>query len=274
MGAISISDKKFEKEIIDSIKQLGSKHSVYQVFQDWIKLSAITLSNMVDWFHKDEREEQYLQAIRKYTREELNQLANMFGMLRLVVMELLESGSLYDVLGYIFEKLELNDVDSGQVFTPNHVCELMGDLAIDDECKREIEKNGYISVYEPASGSGAMIIGVAKAMLKHNLDYQQQMLVVAEDIDITCVYMTYLQISLYKIPAIVIHGDSLGDEVWSKWYTPTYMVDMWPLRNRKNIADILGSKEQKPDVRILPNIEQVSEYAELTVEENGQISLL
>jgi hypothetical protein len=32
--------------------------------------------------------------------------------------------------------------------------------------------------------------------------------------------MTYIQSLLYGIPAIVIHGNSLTSEEWSRWYSP------------------------------------------------------
>lgn len=53
------------------------------------------------------------------------------------------------------------------------------------------------------------------------------------DIDIKCVYMAYIQLSLYGIPAVVVHGNSLTVEEWSKWYTPIYLLDGWPLREKE-----------------------------------------
>ncbi len=32
--------------------------------------------------------------------------------------------------------------------------------------------------------------------------------------------MTYIQLSLYGIPAVVIHGNTLTQEAWSEWFTP------------------------------------------------------
>lgn len=42
---------------------------------------------------------------------------------------------------------------------------------------------------------------------------------VAQDIDIRRVWMAYIQLSLYGIPAMVIHGNTLTMEEWDRWYT-------------------------------------------------------
>ena len=36
--------------------------------------------------------------------------------------------------------------------------------------------------------------------------------------------MAYIQLSLYGIPAVVIHGNTLTMETWSHWYTPCAAV--------------------------------------------------
>jgi len=104
---------------------------------------------------------------------------------------------------------------------------LIGDI------ENEIAERGYISANEPACGSGAIVLGVAKVMEENKLNYQKQLYVEACDIDIKCVHMTYLQLALCGIPAVVIHGDSLTQKEWSRWYTPMYMVDGWVWKIRK-----------------------------------------
>lgn len=50
--------------------------------------------------------------------------------------------------------------------------------------------------------------------------YRHNTFFVAQDIDIRCVWMAYIQLSLYGIPAMVIHGNTLTMEEWDRWYTP------------------------------------------------------
>ena len=97
-----------------------------------------------------------------------------------------------------------------------------------------------------------MVIGLALAMKEAGYNYQKQLLVTAVDIDIRSVYMTYIQLSLLGIPAIVCHGDSLAVKTYSTWYTAMYILGGWKYK-RKN--------ENKKEVQ-------------LKVEDTGQLSML
>ena len=39
--------------------------------------------------------------------------------------------------------------------------------------------------------------------------------------------MTYIQLSMLGIPAVVRHQDTLTQETMSTWYTPNYILDLW-----------------------------------------------
>ena len=138
--------------------------------------------------------------------------------------ELTWSNAPTDVLGPLFHDLELHNKYKGQFFTPQSVCDMMSLISFD---KNLVHEKGYINLYEPCCGSGAMIFGFAKAMAENELNYCHQLVVTATDIDLKCVYMCYLQLSLYGIPAVVIHGDTLTLEEWSHWYTPVYVMNSW-----------------------------------------------
>ena len=76
-----------------------------------------------------------------------------------------------------------------------------------------------------------MVLGFARAMLEKEMNYCTQLVVLATDIDLKCVYMCYLQLSLYGIPAVVIHGNTLTLEEWSRWFTPVYIAHGWAWRS-------------------------------------------
>ena len=63
----------------------------------------------------------------------------------------------HDFLGEIYQELELNNKHNGEFFTPTHISELMARIALGDFSKT-IEDKGYISIDEPACGSGVMLI--------------------------------------------------------------------------------------------------------------------
>lgn len=229
------------KELVKALRSVSYSHTIYEVFQDWLAVSAIVISNAVDWRQQKRREEVYMEIIQKYTKAEQEKLAEAFAELVLALQHEQSMHGPTDILGQVFHALELHSKYKGQFFTPPHVCELMGMMTLNgDNLTQTIEKKGYITVCEPCIGSGGMILGAAKAMANQKLNYQTQMLVTGIDIDIKCVQMAYLQLSLLGIPAVIIHGNSLTDEEWSRWYTPAYIIGLWSVKEQEaQLEDIL-----------------------------------
>lgn len=219
------------KAIIDGIKSIATKHTVWSVFEDWVKMSAIAISNAIDRKHHEERETEYLETVRKYTPEEQNIFAQMLGELVIALDKENKEDGPKDLLGQIFHSLELHNKYKGQYFTPPAICNLMGSIALNSkQHEEELSKKGYITLMDECVGSGGLVLGFANAMRDNKLNYQKQLVVYCRDIDIKCVYMAYLQLSLQGIPAVVIHGDTLKNEELSRWYTPVYIVDGWQFR--------------------------------------------
>lgn len=48
--------------------------------------------------------------------------------------------------------------------------------------------------------------------------------------------MTYLQLALLHVPAIVVHGNALSLEEWEHWYTPAHVLGGWNARLRQREA--------------------------------------
>lgn len=269
--------------IIKGLKSLCDRHSLWNVFEDWLKVCAISISNSVDWNHREEREAQYLETISKYTPDEQKILVETFSELVVALEREHIKGGPTDLLGKVFHSLELHNKYHGQFFTPFHICEFMGHIALGDggeagnAVSGALSQKGYVSVCEPCVGSGGMVLGFANAMYKNKLNYCEQMISYCCDIDIKCVYMAYLQLSLYGIPAVIIHGNSLTLEEWSQWYTPVYMLRGWPLRERAtNLLETIHAatkeKAERP-VPEQPKAEEQTPTPDLVIKKNGQLSL-
>jgi hypothetical protein len=205
-------------EFIKLIKTLSHKHSTWRVFEDFLGMAAIAISNPVDWVQRDEREAEYMAIVERYVRKEVELFPQMLAHLVEELEHHVEEP--HDVLGEIFHELELHNKYKGQYFSPQPICDMVGLMSISEGDTDIVEEKGFISVAEPCCGSGAMILGFAKALMKNGYDYRRQMVVTATDVDIKCVYMCYLQLSLYGIPAVIIHGNSLTLQEYSRWYTP------------------------------------------------------
>ena len=206
-----------KKEFISLLTQNAETHDKWQVFCDFVELAAIAISNQYDFIHHDEREERYLNLAGTYTRPEMDRFCSMFSCV--FTSSRLTEDDPKDFLGEIYHELELHNKWKGQFFTPMPLCSLMAEFQMEDAEKTLNEKT-YLTINDPCSGSGALLLGYAAALKRHKIDYQTKMLAVATDIDLKCVHMAYIQLSLYGIPAVVIHGNTLTVEEWAHWFTP------------------------------------------------------
>ena len=162
------------------------------------------------------------------------------GLFKTMLVELEEALTLEpsDVMGQVFMQIGSPNQARGQVFTPDSLCELMASVQIGDgtNLREIIEEKGFFTVQEPACGSGATIIALAKQMQEIGLDYQKHVHATAIDIDIRAVHMTYMQLTLLGIPAMVIHGNTLALSLWSQWPTFSHVVELFGLKLRRGYA--------------------------------------
>lgn len=238
------------KNIIKKIEWLSGRHGAWTVFSDFIAMAAISIRNSTSLLDREEKEREYLSIAKKYKREELDKFGEILGEL---VMGLEKEKT--DILGMLFMELGLSNKWKGQFFTPMSIAELMAEISM-NQVKRIIEEEGYITVNEPAVGAGAMIIGLAKVLERHGYNYQKQMVVIAQDIDIKSVYMSYIQLSLLGIPAKVMHANTLTLEVYEIWDTPFYVLGMWNYR-------LMKDREKQSNKQVI----------KFNTEENGQLTL-
>lgn len=222
-----------QAKILKTIQKLGQVHSVWSVFSDFVELGALCIANSCS-SNKDgvweKRETQYLTTISKYSENEQKLFPEMFAdLVQALEYELTWANAPTDVLGTLFHELELHNKYKGQFFTPQDVCNMMGAIAFSDK-EVQLKECGYLSLHELCCGSGAMVLGLAKAMMDTELNYCTQLVAQATDIDVKCVHMCYLPLSLYGIPAVVTHGNTLTCEEWSRWETPIYIVGGWERR--------------------------------------------
>lgn len=224
-----------QKAFLDAFGRLTRRHRAWDVWRDFIMMLACALSNPVDRRHYEEREALYLKTIKKYNKQE----QNLFPELGAQTVLALEENPEQDFLGSIFMSLNLGNKDSSQFFTPYHVCELMTEVTMDDTVQK-VEKDGYISINDSCCGAGATLIAgihaARKRLEKANLNYQNHVLVVAQDIDMTVALMCYIQLSLLGVAGVVKIGNSLTEPMTDKdstdnyWFTPMYFSPVWSMR--------------------------------------------
>lgn len=212
------------KKLIDSF---AYSHAPWEVFSDFVEMSAISLANAVNVFDCEDREKRYHDIIKKYKPEELEKFPQLFAML----VDRFEHETT-DHLGALFHELELHNKYKGQYFTPYPLCKMLAKLTLGDPAKA-IEAKGFVTASEPCCGSGAMIIALADSMRESGVNYQQTLHVTAVDLDIRCVHMAYIQFTLMHIPAVVVHGNSLALEEFSRWHTLAHNLGFWDGKLRR-----------------------------------------
>lgn len=220
---------------IKHFRELTHRFSPWEVWKDFVVMFACALSNPVDKSHYEEREALYLKTIQKYNEQE----RNVFPKLAAETVMALEENPEQDFLGNIFMNLGLGNDAGGQFFTPYHVCELMAKISI-GELVPQVEEQGYITINDCACGAGATLIaGIHEArrrLEKVGFNWQNHVLVVAQDIDYTTALMCYIQLSLLGAAAYIKIGNTLtepmssNDTLENYWFTPMYFSSVWTVR--------------------------------------------
>lgn len=226
-----------QRELEKLYNKLCGRYSRYEVWQDMVWMVATAISNSVDKRYFDQREANYMRIVQKYSEDEIKVFPEFFTH---IVLGMEESPDC-DFLGELYMNLELGNKHAGQFFTPYSVCRMMAEITIDEDLlKSQIEKHGWISINDCACGAGATLVAAANILRCKGLNYQQQALFVAQDVDATVALMCYIQLSLLGCAGYVIIGNTLtepqvgpvlfGEDSSRCWYTPIYFHPVWQTR--------------------------------------------
>ncbi len=227
-----------QKEIVSLIRQVARTRGIDRVWSDWVEICAIALAR-ADLAQRQAREQRYLQVIAQYERAEIDQLVQAFSHLVMAYEVRVQAADFGDVLGSSFMMLDMGNAGAGQFFTPYDVSRLMGNMMMGNgqDLVDKTSAHGFVRVLEPACGAGGMLIAAAHAMHDAQLNYQQCMHATAIDIDQRCVHMTFIQLALLHLPAVVIHGNGLTGECREQWFTPAHVLGGWDARLRRREAE-------------------------------------
>ncbi len=215
------------KEFTSKLAHLDHSSSLFAVFKDFLTLSTCAIAQ--PFYRSDEIEQQYLETVKRYNKEQAEQFSQL---LALLVSALSEQHQ--DFLGKVYMQLNLGNARTGQFFTPYHISQMMAEITFIDG-KENIENKEIITLSEPCCGSGGMVIAYAETMKKYDINFQERLFVEAIDIDEMCFQMAYLQLSLYGIPARVLLGDTIAYKFSKMLYTPMYFLNgfSWKLKEKE-----------------------------------------
>ncbi|ELY1997837.1 N-6 DNA methylase [Enterococcus faecalis] len=224
----------YQKMMAKLMKELCGKRNMYEVFFDFTKMSACSISNVFDKVHFEEREKLYLSIQEKYTEEEQEKFHKLFALL----VEALEETTT-DILGELYMTLEIANKDAGQFFTPYNVARLMAEMNF-SENDEQLKNGKPVVFYEPCIGGGVTLIALANIMREKGYNYQRNLKALCGDIDGNVLSMAYVQCSLLGIDAIFERKNALSNEpATDVWFTPFYALNRAKEKEAQNTLEIL-----------------------------------
>ncbi len=223
--------RPFTKKILS----LSGRFPLWEIWSDFIFMTAAAISNAVDKSHFEDREAAYMKIIEKYNEKE----RMVFPELLAELATALEQKPEQDFLGSVYMELELGNHWIGQFFTPYSICQLMADVTCEGVVD-QIKGKGFATINDCACGAGATLIAgihsIRRILEKEGLNWQDHVLVTAQDLDMVTGLMCYIQLSLQGAAGYVKIGNTLtdpmgvGDSTENYWFTPMYFHPTWTLR--------------------------------------------
>ncbi|HCA17313.1 MAG TPA: hypothetical protein DEO64_09305 [Alcaligenes faecalis] len=242
-----------QQEIIRLLHEVARSRGLARVWADWVEIGAIAIANGVDKTQFKQREERYFNIVSQYQKEEVHSLVNAFAHLVQCWDKRVATGEFGDVLGGTYMMLDMGNASTGQFFTPYEISRMMASIIMGapETLNTELQKKGFLSLQEPACGAGGMIITAVHSLADAEINYQQVIHVTAIDVDRRCVHMTFLQLALLHVPAIVIQGNALTLKTTEFWYTPAHIWGGWSrrLRQPQSTSDLAQLLVSKSDVK-------------------------
>ena len=220
-------------EILNDLDNGSLKTGRHEFLIDVFRCTAIAISNGCCF--DNNREKEYLKIINKYDKDNRNLIVNIFSKIYLLLSNQIYLG-FNDYLGELYMKSETNNSKAGQFFTPYALSKTCAEMTLyKKNIDHYINNDKIITLNESACGSGGMILAVADILYnKYHFNFSRNLFVVCSDIDERCVIMTYLQLSLAGVPAIILHQDTLSLKTWDIWKTPAYIMQYTRFKDLKS----------------------------------------
>lgn len=266
----------YKKEFLSIFNSLCGRHGRWEVWSDFIQLTAIDISNATDKGNAPKRAADARNIAKKYSEDEIKRMAEML----MQMVYAMDGNPDQDFLGELYMTCELGNDHAGQFFTPYSVCQAMSEISFDPA---RFEDKGFVSVNDCACGAGALLVSFANACKRHDINYQQKVMFVAQDIDYTVGLMCYIQLSLMGCPGYVVIDDTLINPTTAYdkkgllpagpperiWFTPLFSDGIWYGRRLAAQMDLLisGSSRKNPE-----NVNSFTEPAKAAAEVSTQVS--
>lgn len=226
-----------QKEFIKILNSIDYSRHTRDKFRDFCRFAAYALALP---FYPEKASAEIKQVTSSYKHEDIIKFDQMFN----IMVQELEAKHL-DFLGEIFMLSDMGNANKGQFFTPYHLSLAIAELQLQN-IKEDIQEKGFITISEPCCGSGGMIVAVREVLLKNECNPSRDIFVEMKDVDELAFLMSYVQISLYGIPAAVIWGNTITMETYQTLYTPVFFLENWGFRLAMRKMEYLTPRLETP----------------------------
>lgn len=214
-----------KSDFIRTFHQAAKLEHPYKVWSDIMTMFSIALENAL--LQSEEKEQQYLKIASKYEKQRLHTICQ----LPALIIQMLDERP-YDVLGQLYMELEIGNKNSGQFFTPPELSQAIAQLNSPDLAETLCQYE-FISLQEPACGSGGMILAFIELIIKAGFDPAQKIWVHATDVDPVVSRMCHIQLSLWNVPAKIVIGNTLTQHVEEVLHTPAFYLGLWQYKSQR-----------------------------------------
>ena len=217
--------QNFETSLLKIAEITHERISRAQTFADFLHYCALLFSMRTDPIHAEQRSETLKRLKSSYKDDEWKAfhqgLADLCGIFtRNIQMCLYE-----DLFTLPFTQLGATSGVLKQDFSPAEIGKLIGAISIPSHLT--LPEQGFFSLGDHACGSGTLLLAGVQRFADIGYNPSKQLVIQAADLDARCVHMTYLHLSLYGIPAVIVHGNTITLEEYDRWYTPVYLWRKW-----------------------------------------------
>lgn len=224
------------------------KHEPSRLFEDYLDLVLCCLANQ-------QQEARYLEVAKRYTREELENISQLWAYHLMIHEHQVAARGWYDMLGDIYMDMAGRSKTSrmGQFFTPAELCTVIAQLQFGDP-----EEARGKTCLDPCVGSGRMLLAM------HSLQPDLG-IVVGADLDRICAKMCAVNFWLHGIRGEVAHMNTLSQEWYFAWQTHPRAT--WPFvtfldEDRKLESVLYQERHQLPQAPATPSVPDLFSQAE------------
>ena len=202
------------KDFVNTLELLSRRYDLSRIFNDLLTVGICSFHRTNIQSRLQEKDEQnealFMETIKPYSRENLNELGKAIGILQLNILD----DPYSDILGEFFMEY-ITKGQNGQYFTPTPVCEMMAQMTLENS------QNQDQRILDPACGSGRMLLSAAK--INHRNYF------FGADSSQTCAKMATLNFFLNGLQGEVAWMNSLSMEWYDGWQINRFGLGILPI---------------------------------------------